>query len=71
MAHAIGKKENKKIKIKRCTERQVLSLINIKGTETSLRRNAITTEIRQIRNDGDIKFWGCKSKILRGKEYAI
>jgi hypothetical protein len=47
----------KKKKIKKMHERQMLSLINIKGTETLLRRNAITTEIRQIRNDGDIKFW--------------
>ena len=50
-------KKKKKKKIKKMHERQVLSLINIKGTETLLRRNAITTEIRQIRNDGDIKFW--------------
>lgn len=55
MAYAIGKKKKKKIK--KMHERQMLSLINIKGTETLLRRNAITTEIRQIRNDGDIKFW--------------
>ena len=49
--------KKKKKKIKKMHERQMLSLINIKGTETLLRRNAITTEIRQIRNDGDIKFW--------------
>lgn len=52
----VKRKTNKK-KIKEMHERQVLSLINIKGTETLLRRNAITTEIRQIRNDGNIKFW--------------
>lgn len=53
MAKAMGIKQNKNKKSRRCTRGKRYLMAR---AQTLLRRNAITTELRQIGNDRDIKF---------------